>query len=105
MQVSNDRVCMSLSPPAHDLVWEDWGDIYTVYQRSSAETHVFNETTAFVLNELLANATTLNRLIDVTMEAMGLKESELVARDLTWAAKRLEELGLIELRSEAALGS
>ena len=31
------------------FVWQEWDDIYIVYQPSSAETHVFNETTALIL--------------------------------------------------------
>jgi hypothetical protein len=31
------------------LIWENWDDIFLVYQPSSAETHVFNETTGSIL--------------------------------------------------------
>ena len=43
---------MVLASAGRALLWEDWDDIYIVFQPSSAETHVFNETTALMLRAL-----------------------------------------------------
>jgi len=40
---------MVLISARHELVWRKWDDIYVVYQLSSTETHVLNETTALIL--------------------------------------------------------
>lgn len=78
------------------LQWQEWDDLYIVYQSSSAETHVFNETTALILKCLehgpLSKATVKER----TEIALGLAEGGLVADDFAFAAMRLEELGLVE---------
>ena len=78
------------------LQWQEWDDVYIVYQSSSAETHVFNETTALILKCLehgpLSTATTKER----TETALGLDAGELAADDFSFATIRLEELGLIE---------
>lgn len=105
MRLSDTLKLMALAPPAFDLAWEDWGDIHTVYQRSSAETHVLNDTTVYILRVLEAGSATLGEIIEDITEAMGVKDSEFAARDLAWAAKRLEELGLIEWRNGAAVDS
>jgi PqqD family protein of HPr-rel-A system len=61
------------------LIWENWDDIFLVYQPSSAETHVFNETTGSVLTCLEEGALSANELKDQTEAALGVSQSELDA--------------------------
>ncbi|MEI7867197.1 MAG: HPr-rel-A system PqqD family peptide chaperone [Candidatus Methylumidiphilus sp.] len=81
---------------ARELVWQDWDDVYIIFQTSSTETHVFNETTATVLGLLQANPTNLDELRVHTAEFLGVAINELVQDDLMFVTRRLEELGLVE---------
>jgi PqqD family protein of HPr-rel-A system len=81
---------------AAELAWVDWGDVYIVYQPSSAETHVFNETTALILKVLEQGALSLKDVIEQIGQALGAVEDELIGEDVRLAVQRLEVLGLIE---------
>lgn len=83
------------------LIWSQWDDIYIVYQPLSAETHVFNETTALILKCLEKGPLSAEAVMYQTENALGIGEGELVAHDFTFATMRLEELGLIECRDNA----
>ena len=87
---------MALSLAERGLVWQRWDDVYIIYQSSSAETHVFNETTVSILRCLelgqLSEAAAKKR----TEAALGVDPGELTADDFAFATMRLEELGLIE---------
>ena len=93
---------MILMAAGRGLIWQDWGDVYLVYQPSSAETHVFNETTAQILKCLehvsLSTATAKKR----TEAALGVDLGELAADDFSFATMRLEELGLVESVDDAS---
>lgn len=78
------------------LIWENWDDVFVVYQPSSAETHVFNETTASILACLEEGAVSADELKNQTEAALGVSQSELDDTDFAFALQRLEELGLIE---------
>jgi PqqD family protein of HPr-rel-A system len=78
------------------LIWQDWDDVYLVYQPSSAETHVFNETTALILKCLEQGPITEEGVKNWTEAALGVDQGELAAADFAFAVGRLEELGLIE---------
>ena len=78
------------------LQWQEWDDVYIVYQSSSAETHVFNETTALILKCLEHGPLSTAALKERTETALGVVAGELAAEDFTFATMRLEELGLIE---------
>jgi PqqD family protein of HPr-rel-A system len=84
------------------LIWQKWDDIYIVYQSSSAETHVFNETTALILRILEQGQLTAETLRHQTEAAIGLGEIELIAENFAFATMRLEELGLIECLDDAS---
>jgi len=93
---------MVLSLLDRNLVWQDWGDVFIVYQPSSAETHVFNETTALILSCLECGALSTKAVRDLTEEALGVDQGELVDDDLTFAIQRLNELGLIEYSDDVS---
>ncbi|EXI82452.1 MAG: hypothetical protein AW10_00560 [Candidatus Accumulibacter appositus] len=78
------------------LIWENWDDLFVVYQPSSAETHVFNETTGSILECLGESALSADELKNQTEAALGVSQSELDDTDFAFALQRLEELGLIE---------
>lgn len=97
-----------LAPAAHGLIWEDWGDIYTVYQCSSDETHVFNHSTALILMAVEGGSARLDNIVEIATEAMGIESTKIAvaaAADILRAVERLDELGLIQLRNEAARDS
>jgi len=83
------------------LAWKSWDDVYIVYQSSSAETHVFNETTALILRRLQQGSIAMEALRNWTEAALGIDQGELGAEDFEFAVGRLEELGLIECLDEA----
>jgi PqqD family protein of HPr-rel-A system len=87
---------MVLTPAARDLIWVEWDDAYSVYQPSSTETHVFNETTALIVEALQAGPLELEGVAESVAQALGLAKDELAYPELESAAARLEELGLVE---------
>ena len=72
-----------------------------VYQPSSAETHVFNETTALILKCLKQGSRSLEGLKDWTEAALDVGQGDLATEDFAFATMRLEELGLIECLDES----
>ncbi len=84
------------------LLWQQWDDVYIVYQPSSAETHVFNETTAMILKSLVNGQLTLAEVKERAGEALGVDPGELLASDFAFATMRLEELGLITRQDNAS---
>ena len=87
---------LRLTSASRGLVWQDWDDVYLVYQPSSAETHVFNDTTALILKCLEQGQVSTEAVKNWTEAALGVGKGELAADDFAFAVKRLEELGLIE---------
>ncbi|SMF93870.1 PqqD family protein, HPr-rel-A system [Methylomagnum ishizawai] len=81
---------------ADELLWQDWGDDYIVYQASSGETHVFNQTTALILERLKQGPASLEQVLVWIVHLLGIEPQELALDHLRIAAKRLDELGLIE---------
>lgn len=79
-----------------ELLWENWEDMFIVYQPASAETHVFNQCTATILDCLengLLSSDILKRRTEI---ALGVGEGKLAHDDFSFAMMRLEELGLID---------
>ena len=93
-----------LASAGRALIWLDWDDAYLVYQPSSAETHVFNETTALILKCLEHGPLSQQAVTDRTAAALGIGQDELAADDFAFAIGRLEELGLIERFDDTATG-
>ncbi|WP_174624387.1 HPr-rel-A system PqqD family peptide chaperone [Candidatus Methylobacter favarea] len=91
-----------LTHAGRELAWQEWDDVYIVYQPSSAETHVFNDTTAAVLQSLEKDVLTMAEIGDRTAQWLDLGRDELSSGDLSFALGRLEELGLIEWSGTAA---
>jgi PqqD family protein of HPr-rel-A system len=91
-----------LTSAGRELTWQDWDDVYIVYQPSSTETHVFNDTTAAVLQSLEKAALTITDVADQIAQDLDLGCDELSSGDLSFALGRLEELGLIEWSGTAA---
>ena len=83
------------------LEWRKWDDVFIVYQPSSAETHVFNETTALILRCLEYGSLPADEVKIKTEAALGALQGELAGDDFTFATMRLEELGLIECLDDA----
>lgn len=93
-----------LTPAGRGLLWQNWEDAYIVYQPSSTETHVFNETTALILESLEQGPLPMERVKDWILEALGMAEG-VVNDDLLFAVGRLEALGLIDWLDGAEAGS
>ena len=91
---------LGLTSASRGLVWQDWDDVYLVYQPSSAETHVFNDTTALILKCLEQGQLSAEGVKNWTEAALGVGQGELAADDFAFAVGRLEELGLIERADE-----
>ncbi|BBL73615.1 hypothetical protein MishRS11D_07130 [Methylomagnum ishizawai] len=87
---------MRRAASAGGLLWRDWGDDYIVYQPSSGETHVFNQTTALILERLKQGPASLEQVLVWIVRLLELGPQELALDHLRIAAKRLDELGLIE---------
>jgi PqqD family protein of HPr-rel-A system len=92
---------MILISVRRELIWQDFDDIYIVYQLSSAETHVFNETTALILKCLEVGPLPADEVKVKTEAALGLSPGELAKEDFAFATLRLEELGLIDCLDDA----
>lgn len=84
------------------MEWQALDDVYIVYQPSSAETHVLNETTASILRCLESRVLSTDALKKWTEAALGIDVGELAADDFAFATMRLEELGLIERLDDAS---
>ena len=93
---------MILFPTRHSLILQHWDDVFLVFQPSSAETHVFNETTAWILRSLEQGPQTADRVKESVELALGIGKAGLGANEFAFAVWRLEELGLLVCREEAA---
>jgi len=87
---------------AQDIRWQKWDDVFIVYQPSSAETHVFNETTALILKCLEHGPLSADQVKEQTEGALGVGPGELAKEDFAFATSRLEELGLIDCLEAAS---
>ena len=94
---------MILNLAGNGLVWQEWDDLYIVYQPSSAETHVFNETTATILRSLGYGPLSADEVKVQTEAALGVGPGELAKEDFAFATSRLEELGLIDCLDDASV--
>ena len=90
-----------LSPAGNSIQWQEWGDVYIVYQPSSAETHVFNETTALILKYLKQGSRSIQAVKDWTENAPEVGQGDLATDAFAFATQRPEELGLIESLDES----
>ena len=91
----------ALTRSVRELAWQQLDDVFMVYQPSSAETHVFNETTALILKCLEQGVQSMAEVKSYTEEALGLGAGELGAEDFAFAVGRLEELGLVDSLEQA----
>lgn len=91
---------MRLLPAGTRLIWQKCDELYLVYQPSSAETHVFNETSATIIACLKTESLSMASLKERTEAALGLSIGELETDEFTFAVVRLEELGLIDFGDE-----
>ena len=87
------------TPAGFALRWQKWDEVYLVYQASSAETHVFNDTTALILRCLEAGPRSAEESRSGPKPPSA-SPGELGADDFAFATQRLEELGLIEYLDE-----
>ncbi len=87
---------ISITAAGRGLVWHDWEDAYIVYQPSSTETHVFNDTTAAALGLLQTANASFAELHTRLAHSLEINPDELHRGDLAFVVNRLEELGLIE---------
>ncbi len=92
---------LSKTQAGRGLLRECWDDVYVLYQPSSAETHVFNETTVLILRSLEKGPLSAEALKQLTEDSLGINQGELGADQFEFATSRLEELGLIESLDEA----
>lgn len=94
--VDGARHIVAPAPAGRALRLQKWDDIYIVYQPSSTETHVFNETTALIIGCLEHGPRPIQRVKSWTEAALGVDQGELGADTFAFALARLEELGLVE---------
>jgi len=94
---------MVLTSARFELIWQDWDGIYIVYQPSSAETHVFNETTALILKCVEHGPLSAEEVKVQTEASLGVGPGELADDDFAFATSRLEELGLIDCLDDASV--
>jgi PqqD family protein of HPr-rel-A system len=94
--------CLILTSAGQALIWQNWEDVYIVYQPSSTETHIFNDITAAVLHSLEKSTLTVTEVVERTTQELDLDQNELSSGDLSFALGRLEELGLVEWSDAAA---
>jgi PqqD family protein of HPr-rel-A system len=87
---------VELAAVARNLVWEKWDDVFVVLQRSSAETHIFNDITAYILTCLEQGPLSIQSVKEETERALDLAQGELASDDFLFALGRLEELGLVD---------
>ena len=87
---------MVLLPTAKTLIWQKWDDLYLVYQPSSAETHVFNETSALILASIESGSLPTVSVKEWTARSLGLMADDLGSEEFDLAVTRLEELGLLD---------
>lgn len=87
---------IELTEAGNSLEWQSWDDAYIVYQTLSAETHVFNETTACILRLLQQGSLTVDEIARSISNYFGLSDGELGVQDFSEAIPRLYELGLID---------
>ena len=92
---------MILTQAGRELVWQKWDGFFILYQPSSAETHVFNETTALILKCLGQGPLLLDAVKDFAENALRLNVGELDVEAFALAAARLEELGLVASLEQA----
>lgn len=81
---------------AEDLVWLSWGGDHVAYHRSSGKTHFLNDSSHFLLTELLREP----RDIEAVAAAFGAGEGEGedagARHEVASMLAHFEELGLIE---------
>lgn len=97
---------ITLAPAVTNLIRQQWDDLLVVFQPTSAETHVFNQTTAAILACLESKreaGLSMKALVQSIEELLGLESGEIAQEDLAFAVARLEELGLIDQCDETAL--
>jgi PqqD family protein of HPr-rel-A system len=85
-----------LTSSGRDLVQERWEGLHVVYQRTSGETHVFNETAVATLKSLQDGLVSLDEMVRLVAHTMGVKQEDLASEDFLAVAARLDELGLVE---------
>jgi PqqD family protein of HPr-rel-A system len=93
---------LSLTPAGRELEWQGWEDVFSVYQPSSTETHVFNDMTAALLQSLEKGALTMADVAEAAAAILDMSRNELSDKDLSFAIGRLEELGLVDWSDEVA---
>lgn len=96
---------LALAPAAKSLLRREWDGLSIVYQPSSGETHVFNDTTASILACLERSpdaALSLGALTTALEHVLGMEAGAIAEGDLLPAISRLEELGLIDRVGESA---
>ncbi|MFM8331786.1 MAG: HPr-rel-A system PqqD family peptide chaperone [Candidatus Methylumidiphilus sp.] len=87
---------LTITAAAKGLVWQEWEGVFIVYQPSSTETHVFNETAACVLQCLEQGSASIDALSKWITDSLGVASGGLIIGDLAFAVNRLETLGLVD---------
>ncbi len=83
------------------LLVEEWEHTYSVYQRASGETHVFNDVTAAFLDCVCEAPGSLESVVARVALALGIAGDAVDTDDFRDVVARLEELGLIERTNPA----
>ena len=99
--LSSDGVLLTLAEGAAGLLWQSWEDAYIVFQPSSTETHVFNNTTALILESLEEGPLSMETLKGRLEIVLDVEKGSLATGNFDFAVSRLETLGLIDRLAEA----
>ena len=89
------------TPAGCSLQWHEWDNVYIAYQASSAETHVFNETTTWILRSLEQGPLPPQEVREWTETALGVEPGALESDAVVFVTLRLVELGLIDWLDES----
>ena len=82
--------------PGAEVRWAAWPDGYTIYQRSSGETHYLNEVAADLLRRLDASPSSLAELARPLLAELDAETAEALVETVRTVLARLDELGLAD---------
>ena len=85
-----------LLPSADDLLWEQWEEDYTVFDRKTRETHLINELPAEILRLLSTRPATTEEITARLAQLCELANTPEWAEKIASVIDNLSSLGLIE---------
>lgn len=96
---------MVLLPAGKALIWQKLDDHFIVYQPSSAETHIFNETSALILASIELGPRSIHSALEWAAMRLGVPTNDLDIEEFSAAMIRLDELGLVDCQDDVMVVS